>query len=108
MELDLCLRPPRAVITLTGEMDLAANLVVVDALNDAMRAECFDVELDLGAVTFADSAAITGIRVAAMVMQGAGGGLTIARLSGPVTRVAELMDADDVLRKLHGVVLDLV
>ncbi|MGC4985881.1 STAS domain-containing protein [Streptomyces sp. DT193] len=84
------------VLSLTGEVD-ADN---VDTLRQALRMEEDSgplTVLDLGAVTFMDSSAISVLAGAHRDAEAAGGWIRMAALTQPVQRVVEIVGLDTVI-----------
>ncbi|MER5882112.1 STAS domain-containing protein [Streptomyces sp. NPDC001910] len=83
------------VLTLSGEID-ADN---IHLLRQALT--CVDagarMVLDLGAVTFMDSSAISVLAVAHRGVAGADGWLRMAALSAPVERVVTIVGLDTII-----------
>jgi anti-anti-sigma factor len=85
----------RAVVTVSGEIDLETASRLGEELQGAMRDVAPDLVVDLSAVTFMDS---TGLKVliAAQLRAGlAGGGITLVGLRRAVRRVFEVTGLDD-------------
>jgi anti-anti-sigma factor len=85
----------RAVLTVSGEIDLETASRLGEELQAAMRDVAPDMVVDLSAVTFMDS---TGLKVliAAQLRAGlAGGGVTLVGLRRAVRRVFEVTGVDD-------------
>ncbi|MEU8792693.1 STAS domain-containing protein [Streptomyces sp. NPDC048643] len=85
------------VLALAGELD-ADN---ADALREALSIEESSTPpltvLDLGAVTFLDSSAISVLALAHRDANAAGGWLRMAVLTAPVERVVQLVGLDTVI-----------
>jgi anti-anti-sigma factor len=85
-------------LTMTGDLDKSS----VDAFDSAIRA-AIDVGarlvvLDLGNVTFLDSAGLRSIMRAASMLADQGGRLTVGGLSGAAQRVLEVTGLLEILR----------
>jgi anti-sigma B factor antagonist len=88
------LRPPEAVITVAGELDVFTSNRLRDRLEEAVDTGCRVVMLDLGDVTFLDASALGVITVARRSIGEAGGSLHLVAWSSRVLRVCRLAGLD--------------
>jgi len=79
------------VLVVTGELDLATAPKLRTALAEASGS----VRLDLGAVTFLDSSAISVLVDAKQRLDKAGGALVLHSLAGQTRRVLEIAGLED-------------
>jgi anti-anti-sigma factor len=79
------------VVVVSGELDLASAPKLRSALADATGS----VRVDLGAVTFLDSSAISVLVEAQQRLDAAGGGLVLHSLAGQTRHVLEIAGLED-------------
>jgi len=88
--------PQGRTIRPVGELDIAAVEQFGDALAQATHSDAPAVLLDLGAVTFIDSAGVRSILQAVAASQANANKLRVGRaVSEPVARLFELIGATD-------------
>ena len=83
-------RPPEAVITVTGELDVFTAQQLRDRLQDAADTGCRVVMLDLGAVSFVDASALRTIAVCRKNLAAIDGSLHLVAWSPRFLRVCRL------------------
>jgi anti-anti-sigma factor len=104
-EISVVNRNGRAIVFVSGEIDLSAKPLIDDALQEAQK-EPADVIIDLSQVTFIDSTGINALIGARRVTPG--GQLHVVGASGRVRRVleitgvAEYLSGDDSEATLYG------
>lgn len=84
------------VLGLSGEID-ADNADILRQALDADDGASSQTVLDLGAVTFIDSSAVSVLASARRDAAAAGGGLRMAALTSPVARVVEIVGLDTII-----------
>jgi anti-sigma B factor antagonist len=91
---------PALKMQIRGELDLAAEPAIVDALLQAMadNADLTVVDLDVTAVEFIDSYGVRALLRCRDVAAARGRELQLTDVEGPVTRLLELVGIDDRLR----------
>jgi anti-sigma B factor antagonist len=91
------------VVTLAGELDLAAAPVLRERLAEAAGSAERGVVLDMAEVTFVDSSALRELLRARAALEAAGARLVLAAVGPPVARLLELTQTSDVLLLAPGV-----
>ena len=87
-------RPPEAVITVAGELDVFTSPRLRDCLQDALDTGCRIVMLDLGDVDFVDASALGVIAVHRRSIAEVGGALHLIAWSPRFLRVCRLAGLD--------------
>jgi len=95
-------RPHAYEITIAGEIDLDAAVVIDRELDALIGTGARFIVLDLGAVTFLDSSGIRSIVRAARAVGDRDGRLTCVGLSGAASRVLEISGLLEQLRDGDG------
>jgi anti-sigma B factor antagonist len=85
-----------ARIAVTGEIDIADAEALRELLVEA-AAEAREVEVDLRGVRFVDSAGCRALVQSAEQARSAGGRIRVVVAEGPVRRVLQLLDVEDLL-----------
>jgi anti-anti-sigma factor len=86
------------VIILSGEADVSTTGMLKDALDAQILDGTDRVTVDLSALEFADSAAISVLLKAHLVLEGRGGGLVLASPQPVVARSLSLLQVDQLLQ----------
>lgn len=84
----------RAVLSLTGELDLAGRGQLVEALAEAEAAGCRQVVVDLRGLDYIDSSGIHALVEADERAQATSHSFAVVRGEGIAARVFELLDLD--------------
>ena len=90
----------RAVMTVTGELDVSNTAWLYECLHDAIDAGISEIVLDIEHLTYMDSTGLSVLVVANRRMQSAGGTLTVL---SPTPTVQRLFDAAHVVPSLSVV-----
>jgi anti-anti-sigma factor len=85
------------VITLSGEVDLSSSAELSELMTTQLASETRHLTIDVSAMTFADSASIRVLMLAAMTLRKRGGGLLLLRPPPALSRILDIMDADQVI-----------
>nr|WP_055712199.1 STAS domain-containing protein [Streptomyces torulosus] len=86
-------RTTRALVTFSGEIDLATVPLVYAALAGCLRDGVLSIDVDLTAVTFCDVSGLNAFLTASRLGAGAGTGTgTILRLHHPPRAMARLIE----------------
>jgi anti-sigma B factor antagonist len=85
------------VITLSGEVDLSTIAELSDLITAQLAAETVSLTIDASAMSFADSASMRVLMLAAMTLRKRGGGLVLLRPQPALARLLDIMDADQVI-----------
>jgi anti-anti-sigma factor len=80
----------RAVVALTGELDVNTATQLADALGDLAGEKLVSVVVDVGRLTFVDSTGLRVILAGRESLQAEGATLTLEGASGVVERVLEM------------------
>jgi anti-sigma B factor antagonist len=99
---EVCLDNGRAIIFLRGELDLAAAECLEELLN-AVVGDGWDVDLDLGRVSFIDSTGLHVLLAAHGAAVAGGVRVSIVNASTCVDRILELTNTATVLRRRRPV-----
>ena len=91
------------VLTLAGELDLAAAPTVREHLESAAATGAHSIVLDMAEVTFVDSSALRELLRADSALRGAGRTLILTAVPPAVVRLLELTRTDDVLASAPSV-----
>ena len=92
--LSMDVRPPEAVITVAGELDVFTSQQLRDRLQDAVDHGCHRVLLDLDGVSFADASALRVLSRFHRQLAEDGGLLLLVAWSPQVLRLCELAGID--------------
>lgn len=88
------IRPPEAVVTVAGELDVFTSPQLRDRIQDAVDAGCLHVLLDLAGVSFADAAALRVLSQFHRQLAKDGGALQLVAWSPQVLRLCQLAGID--------------
>ena len=90
-------QPPRALVRLGGEFDLASRDHLSDVLACLRLRGCTTVEVDAQEVTFVDASCLRVLHTEAVRLRGAGGALRMVAASALVVRIVEAAGYLDLL-----------
>ena len=85
------------VITLSGEADLSTIAELSDLITTQLAAGAVNLTIDVSGMSFADSASMRVLMLAAMTLRQRGGGLVLLRPRPALVRLLDIMDADQVI-----------
>ena len=85
------------VITLSGEVDLSTLAELSDLITAQLAGGTVHLTIDVSGMSFADSASMRVLMLAAMTVRKRGGGLVLLRPQPALARLLEIMDADQVI-----------
>lgn len=85
------------VITLSGEVDLSTLAELSDLITAQLAGGTVHLTTDVSGMSFADSASIRVLMLAAMTLRKRGGDLVLRRPQPALARLLEIMDADHVI-----------
>ncbi|HEU5384554.1 MAG TPA: STAS domain-containing protein [Streptosporangiaceae bacterium] len=85
------------VITLSGEVDLSTIAELRDLITAQLAGGTVHLTIDVSGMSFADSASMRVLMLAAMTLRKRGGGLVLLRPQPVLARLLEIMDADQVI-----------
>jgi anti-sigma B factor antagonist len=85
------------VITLSGEADLSTIAELSDLITAQLAAGTVSLTIDVSGMSFADSASMRVLMLAAMTLRQRGGGLVLLRPQPALARLLDIMDADQVI-----------
>jgi len=85
------------VITLSGEVDLSTLAELSDLITAQLAGGTVHLTIDVSGMSFADSASMRVLMLAAMTLRKRGGGLVLLRPQPALARLLEIMDADQVI-----------
>ena len=85
------------VITLSGEVDLSTIAELSDLVTAQLATGTASLTIDASGMSFADSASMRVLMLAAMTLRKRGGGLALLRPQPALGRLLEIMDADQVI-----------
>ncbi len=85
------------VITLSGEVDLSTIAELSDLITAQLAGGTVHLTIDVSGMSFADSASMRVLMLAAMTVRKRGGGLVLLRPQPALARLLEIMDADQVI-----------
>jgi anti-anti-sigma factor len=85
------------VITLSGEVDLSTIGEFSDLVAAQLASGTAHLTIDVTGMSFADSASMRVLMLAAMTLRKRGGGLVLLRPQPALARLLEIMDADQVI-----------
>ena len=80
----------RVTLVPAGEIDAGNAGFLCDRLQRALLSGAHEVDIDLGAVTFLDTAALDALRAADESLEAVGGHLCLRNLTPPVRRLLSL------------------
>jgi anti-sigma B factor antagonist len=86
-----------AVLTVAGELDIAAAPRLRSAVGDLMGQGVRHLEVDLDACTFIDSSGMGALLWASHRMKAAGGDLAAVHVHGPAMRALEVAGLNGIL-----------
>jgi anti-sigma B factor antagonist len=85
------------VITLSGEVDLSTITELSDLINAQLAGGTVHLTIDVSGMSFADSASMRVLMLAAMTLRKRGGGLVLLRPRPALARLLDIMDAGQVI-----------
>jgi anti-anti-sigma factor len=85
------------VITLSGEVDLSTIGEFSDLVTAQLASGTVHLTIDVAGMSFADSASMRVLMLAATTLRKRGGGLVLLRPQPALARLLEIMDADQVI-----------
>ena len=85
------------MITLSGEVDLSTLAELSDLITAQLAGGTVHLTIDVSGMSFADSASMRVLMLAAMTLRKRGGGLVLLRPQPALARLLEIMDADQVI-----------
>ena len=85
------------VITLSGEVDLSTITELSDLITAQLAGGTVHLTIDVSGMSFADSASMRVLMLAAMTLRKRGGGLVLLRPQPALARLLDIMDADQVI-----------
>jgi anti-sigma B factor antagonist len=85
------------VITLSGEVDLSTIAELSDLVTAQLAGGTAHLTIDVSGMSFADSASMRVLMLAAMTLRKRGGGLVLLHPQPALTRLLAIMDADQVI-----------
>lgn len=85
------------VITLSGEVDLSTITELSDLITAQLAGGTVHLTIDVSGMSFADSASMRVLMLAAMTLRKRGGGLVLLRPQPVLARLLDIMDADQVI-----------
>ena len=85
------------VITLSGGTDLATAAELSELVTTQLSGGTRHLTIDASGLSFADSASVRALVLAATTLRNRGGGLVLLRPQRAVARVLELMGADQMI-----------
>lgn len=85
------------VITLSGEVDLSTITELSDLITAQLAGGTVHLTIDVSGMSFADSASMRVLMLAAMTLRKRGGGLVLLRPQPALVRLLDIMDADQVI-----------
>jgi anti-sigma B factor antagonist len=88
-------RPPEAVITARGELDVFTSLELRQRLEAAVALGCRQVVLDLGGISFADASALQVLVRFHRDLAEVHGSLRIVAMSAPMQRLCRITGLDN-------------
>jgi anti-sigma B factor antagonist len=100
MEFNLSMdaKPPDAVITASGELDVFTTVQLRERLQDAMEIGCLRVLLDLGSVSFVDASALHVLTRFHSQLTDNDGHLRFVAWSPPFLRLCRMTGLDTTFR----------
>jgi anti-anti-sigma factor len=90
------------VIVLSGESDLSTIAELSELITAQLCGGTQHLTIDASGLGFADSASVRVLMLAAVTLRKRGGGLVLLRPQSAITRVLEIMDADQVITTRGG------
>lgn len=96
-------RTTRALITLSGEIDLTTAPLVRAALAACMRDGIRTTDVDLTAVTFCDASGLNAFLMASQLATDAGMTLQLHYPSPTLARIIEITGSGFLLHELHAI-----
>jgi anti-anti-sigma factor len=85
------------VITLSGETDLATVAELSELVTAQLSGGTLHLTIEASGLSFADSASVRVLVLAARTLQRRGGGLVLLRPQRALARVLEIMGADQMI-----------
>ncbi len=86
--------PPETMLTLEGELDIAAVPNLRAAVHEALQRKAGAIVIDLAGVTFLDSAGLWGLIFCQNLVDAAPCTLTVTSRSAAVDRLLRILDRD--------------
>ena len=85
------------VIMLSGDVDLSSVAELSDLVTAQLSGGTLHLTIDVSGLTFADSASVRVLMLAAATLRKRGGGLVLLRPQPALSRLMEIMDAGQVI-----------
>jgi len=85
------------VVTLSGEVDLSTIAELSELITAQLSAGTRELTIDVSGMSFADSASMRVLMLAAMTLRKRGGGLVLLRPQPALARLLDIMDAGQVI-----------
>ncbi len=85
------------VIMLSGEVDLSSVAELSELVTAQLSGGTLHLTIDVSGLTFADSASVRVLMVAAATLRKRGGSLVLLRPQPALSRLMEIMDAGQVI-----------
>jgi anti-sigma B factor antagonist len=85
------------VIMLSGEVDLSSVAELGELVTAQLSGGTLHLTIDVSGLTFADSASVRVLMLAAATLRKRGGGLVLLRPQRALSRLMEIMDASQVI-----------
>jgi anti-sigma B factor antagonist len=85
------------VIMLSGEVDLSSVAELSELVTAQLSGGTLHLTIDVSGLTFADSASVRVLMLAAATLRKRGGGLVLLRPQRALSRLMEIMDASQVI-----------
>ena len=85
------------VIMLSGEVDLSSVAELSELVTAQLSGGTLHLTIDVSGLTFADSASVRVLMLAAATLRKRGGGLVLLRPQRALSRLMEIMDAGQVI-----------
>lgn len=93
-----CARPGRVVVVITGDLDIAGEPMMVEAVTVALaERQPANLEVDLSGVRFIDARGVGALITCARTAAEVGAGCRIVRASRPVYDVMRIVELDNLL-----------
>ena len=85
------------VITLSGEVDLSTIAEFSELITAQLAVGTVNLTIDVSGMSFADSASMRVLMLAATTLRKRGGGLVLLRPQPALVRLLDIMDADQLI-----------